>query len=120
MGKNTNKSTHKLVWKPDPTDTLEFITVIDDVDATIPLVEIVDTFEVFTTNVGGNQGLLERPSKQQLDSIFGTHKDDDIMVTMIQKGEIKESNDAMASKYNNRNDAGGVSFGAMKGGAGGR
>lgn len=44
-----------------------------DGDKTVPLVEIVDSFDVFHTGQGA-QGLLGRASKQHLDSVFGTSK----------------------------------------------
>jgi hypothetical protein len=39
---------------------------------TIPLVDIVDSFDVFHSGTGA-QGFLQRPSQQELDTVFGTH-----------------------------------------------
>lgn len=74
------RSSTRVVFKPDSQSTDEYIIVVADVDAlkkwkegdtTIPLVEIVDSFDVFHTGQGA-QGQLQRPSKQTLDTVFGT------------------------------------------------
>ena len=43
-------------------------------------------FEVFWSNQGA-QGLLGRPSKQQLENTFGTSKDVDVVEQILQKGK---------------------------------
>lgn len=55
---------------------------------TIPLVEVVDAFEVFCTNQGA-QGIMRPPSKQHLDSVFGTTKVEDVIVEILEKGEMQ-------------------------------
>ena len=42
-------------------------------------------FSIFHSGQG-NQGILGAPSKQQLDTVFGTHKDIDVMQILLEKG----------------------------------
>lgn len=37
----------------------------------------------------GAQGLLGRPSNQQLDNDFGTHKDVDVITQILEKGKLE-------------------------------
>ena len=67
---------------------------------TIPLVEIVDSFDVFHTGQG-SQGLLERASKQELDTAFGSSNHNDILPLMLEKGRLITS-DALP-KFNSKN-----------------
>jgi ribosome maturation protein Sdo1 len=41
-------------------------------DSTTPLVEVVDSFDIFITNKHGSQGVLDRASKGQIENEFGT------------------------------------------------
>ncbi|KAH7930649.1 DUF1960-domain-containing protein [Leucogyrophana mollusca] len=87
------KSITKVVYKPDSQSTDEYIAIVDPVEykkwkaggKTIPLANVVDTFEVFHSGQGA-QGILGRPSKQQLDTIFGSTKDVDVITIILQKG----------------------------------
>jgi hypothetical protein len=67
---------------------------------TIPLVEIVDSFQVFQSQ--GTQGLLLTPSNQQLDTLFGTHNDVEVVTQMLKKGALQGSQEP--EKSANRND----------------
>ncbi|POY71998.1 hypothetical protein BMF94_5007 [Rhodotorula taiwanensis] len=93
------KSFAKAVYKPDSMSTDEYIIVIGDVSAaekwkgggdSIPLVDVVDSFDVFHTGQG-SQGLMQRASKQDLDTIFGTTNDNEIVEQILTKGQIKSS-----------------------------
>jgi len=39
----------------------------------------------------GAQGILDTASKGQLESEFGTHRDEDVMIQIMEKGSIIES-----------------------------
>jgi ribosome maturation protein Sdo1 len=41
-------------------------------DSSIPLVNVVNSFDVFVTNKHGPQGVLDRASKSQLENEFNT------------------------------------------------
>ncbi|GAA6058582.1 hypothetical protein JCM10212_007021 [Sporobolomyces blumeae] len=100
----------KAVYKPDSMSTDEFIVIIGDEalakkwiagDRTIPLVEIVDSFDVFHTGQG-SQGILERPSKQTLETVFGTSKEMDIVEKVLQEGRILTGHGP--TKFGTKND----------------
>ncbi|KAG2115934.1 DUF1960-domain-containing protein [Suillus discolor] len=93
------KSLTKVVYKPDTQSTDEFITFVNPAeykkwkagDRTIPLAEVVDAFKIFYSNQGA-QGILGAPSKQQLDTIFGTTKDVDVLMHILEKGKDQAGN----------------------------
>lgn len=72
----------------------------------MPLVEIVDSFDVFHTGQGA-QGLLIRPSKQELENIFGSSKDDEVVTTVLEKGRLEVS-DGHPLKFASKNDSRGT------------
>ncbi|GAA5914422.1 hypothetical protein JCM6882_008230 [Rhodosporidiobolus microsporus] len=147
------KSFHKVVYKPDSMSTDEFIVILGDLDAankwiggdrfvssptsshpspepnplppsrsTIPLVEIVDSFDVFHTGQG-SQGLLARPSKQELDTVFGSSNENVIVETILSKGRVLSSDTPhqWTSKNEQRSGNYQASHGANAGGGhGGR
>ncbi len=54
----------------------------------MPLVEVVDAWEVFIAKSRTHTGVLERPSRAQLHDAFGTHKFEDIFAFMAQHGHL--------------------------------
>lgn len=58
-------------------------------DKSTPLVEVVQSFDIFTTNSGGNTGEYISPSKGLLESNFNTTNDDDIVKKIVAEGEVK-------------------------------
>jgi len=64
-------------------------------DTTIPLVEVVDSFTIFYS-FQGSQGLLHKPSQQQLDNVFGTHKDVEVVEFILKNGK-EQHGDAIGS-----------------------
>ncbi|KXN92306.1 SDO1-like protein C21C3.19 [Leucoagaricus sp. SymC.cos] len=85
-----------VVYKPDSQSTDEYMVYVDPVQYgkwkdggyTIPLVDVVDSYSVYHTGQG-TQGLQMRPSKQQLDTIFGTHKDTDVVEFILKNGRTQ-------------------------------
>ncbi|KAH9977608.1 ribosome maturation protein, partial [Lactifluus volemus] len=93
------KSITKVVYKPDPNTSDVFLVVVNPEEykrwkegaynnpiRTIPLVNVVDSFEILSSNQGP-QGLLGRPSKQELDNVFGTHVDIDVIHQILENGK---------------------------------
>ena len=88
------KSLTKVIYKPDVNSTSEYVVIVNpeeykkwkDGDTSIPLAEVVDSFSVFWSTQG-HQGHLGQPSKQQLDTDFGTHKDDEVVKHILEKGK---------------------------------
>ncbi|KIW08934.1 uncharacterized protein PV09_00850 [Verruconis gallopava] len=60
-------------------------------DKTVPLVDVVNSFDIFVTDKHGNQGVLSRASKQQLENEFGTKNADDAVVAVLEKGTVQET-----------------------------
>ncbi|KAL9940906.1 hypothetical protein V8E36_000394 [Tilletia maclaganii] len=100
----------KVVYQPDTqsTDTYSVIVNADeykkwhDGGETIPLAEVVDSFDVFHSNQGA-QGHLNRASKQQLDAVFGSTNDNDVVTAVLEKGSLQQV--AAGNKYGTSNDA---------------
>lgn len=88
----------KVVYKPDSQSTDEFIAIVNPVeykkwkegDTTVPLADVVDSFQIFHTGQG-TQGILGKVSKQQLDTVFNTTNEDEAMKILLQKGREQSS-----------------------------
>lgn len=65
-------------------------------DTTIPLADVVDSFQVFHTGQG-TQGIMGHPSKQQLDTCFGTHTDTDVVEIILKEGELQAASEYQPS-----------------------
>ncbi|KAI0832650.1 DUF1960-domain-containing protein [Trametes gibbosa] len=84
----------KVVYRASTESTEDYFVIVNpgeykkwkEGDTTIPLTEVVDSFQVFWSNQGA-QGLLGTPSNQQLDNVFGSHKDVDVITQILQKGK---------------------------------
>ncbi|KAF8622088.1 hypothetical protein AX15_007232 [Amanita polypyramis BW_CC] len=108
MVKNA-KNVCRVVYKPEHDKPDEFIVIVNPAeyrkwkagDTSIPLSEVVDSFQVFHSSQGA-QGLLGTPSHQQLDNIFGTHKDNDVVSVILQKGSEQQS-DGIRSDFGTTN-----------------
>ncbi|KAI6034487.1 hypothetical protein PISMIDRAFT_672641 [Pisolithus microcarpus 441] len=89
-------SVAKIVYRPDTQSTDEFVAMVNTAefkkwksgDTSIPLADVVDSFEVFHSS----QGILLRPSRQQLENVFGTSKDVDVLTTILQNGKEQPVN----------------------------
>jgi len=92
------KDLTKVIYKPDSQSTDEFIAIVNraeylkwkDGDHSIPISEVVDSYDVFHTGQGA-QGILGKASHQQLDTIFGSHKDIDVIQILLEKGTAQAS-----------------------------
>ncbi|KAK4974073.1 hypothetical protein LTR66_011100 [Elasticomyces elasticus] len=60
-------------------------------DKSIPIAQVVSGYKVFVTHKHGNQGIMDSASNSALDNEFGTHRDDDVVVQILEKGTIIES-----------------------------
>jgi len=111
------KALSKVVYKPDSQSTDEYALIVNpeeykkwkEGDTSIPLTEVVDSFQILFSNQG-NQGILGTPSKQQLETIFGSSKDVDVALIILQKGTLKAA-DGITSSTNTNFARGGVSGG---------
>ncbi|KAF2100310.1 DUF1960-domain-containing protein [Rhizodiscina lignyota] len=80
-------------------DNDDFVIIVQDIeqvkkwkeDKSIPLVDVVDSFDVFCTHKQGVQGKLDRASNAELENEFGTHKEDDVVKMILEKGNLQET-----------------------------
>jgi len=78
-------------------------------DRTIPLVDVVSAFKIFTTNKQGTQGTLDTAGKGLLENSFGTSNEDDVIKEILEKGSVQEGEGE--TRQASKND----SHGAMAG-----
>lgn len=88
----------KVVWKKTDVETSdqtppEFFILCNEEelknyrsDSSIPLVRVVQAFQVWTAKAGGNEGLYEKPSKELLKEYFGTSNIDAVVETIAKTG----------------------------------
>jgi hypothetical protein len=57
----------------------------------IPLTQVVDSWEVYVAHSGAHSGVLDRPSHDLLQEVFGSIKFEDIFAFMAEHGHVKES-----------------------------
>ena len=63
------------------TKSNDFVVLVDSTDAvhkyrkdsSTPLIDVVDSYDVFVTNKHGAQGVLDRASNGQIENEFGTY-----------------------------------------------
>jgi Shwachman-Bodian-Diamond syndrome (SBDS) protein len=77
--------------------------------------ESITAFEILSSNQGP-QGLLRRPSKQELDNEFGTHVDVDVVQQILEKGKEEAGESYASGKWGSKNDSKGSAFLDNRGG----
>jgi len=75
----------------------------------------ITAFEVLSSNQGP-QGLLRRPSKQELDNEFGTHVDVDVVQQILEKGKEEAGESLASGKWGSKNDSKGSAYLDNRGG----
>ncbi|RVD86776.1 uncharacterized protein DFL_005035 [Arthrobotrys flagrans] len=78
----------------------DFVVLVEDQeslkkwknDASVPLMDVMNGFKIFTTHRQGSQGVLDSASNAILDASFGTHKVDDIIPIILREGQLQVSN----------------------------
>ncbi|RPD66939.1 DUF1960-domain-containing protein [Lentinus tigrinus ALCF2SS1-7] len=78
----------KIVYSPSVEASEEYIVIVNPAEYKRwkDGAEVVDSFQVFWSNQGA-QGLLGRPSNQQLENVFGSSKDVDVVKQILEKGK---------------------------------
>ncbi|KAF7352533.1 SBDS domain-containing protein [Mycena venus] len=106
--------TSKVIYKPDSQSTEEFTVIVNSDEykkwkdgdrftlCTIPLAEVVDSFQVFWSAQGA-QGVLGKPSNQQLDTVFETHKDVDVVTKILKEGRQQVTDGVTGSPFTGSN-----------------
>ncbi|KAL1611974.1 hypothetical protein SLS60_000197 [Paraconiothyrium brasiliense] len=91
-----NEQQTKVHYKGKEEDFIVFVESADAVkewkkDSSIPLAQVVGGWKVFITHKHGNQGILDSASNSQLENEFGTHKEEDVVKQIIEKGDLQET-----------------------------
>jgi len=73
-------------------------------DTTIPLVNVVSVFTVYTSRTGGSEGLLDEASKSELSNEFGDKSIEEVIKTILLNGSDKARASAPFT-YNSTNDS---------------
>jgi ribosome maturation protein Sdo1 len=71
-------------------------------DSSTPLVDVVDSFDIFVTNKHGSQGVLNRASAGQIENEFGTYpanvrvadertKNEEALETILKEGKVEQT-----------------------------
>ena len=89
----SNHQLTRVIYKPDPMSTDEYIVIVNpeayvswrNGDKTIPLADVVESFQIMTSGQG-HQGIMGQVSKQQLHAVFGTTKEDEAIVKLLEQG----------------------------------
>ena len=94
----------------------DFIVIVESAEAvrewksdkSKPLVDVVDSFDVFITHGHGTQGTLDRASKAQLENEFGTKSSDDAVQQILEKGSVQESQSKAKTGVTNESNGPGI------------
>ncbi|KAI8384555.1 ribosome maturation protein [Radiomyces spectabilis] len=94
MSGTATKNPCKLVYKSE--DGSEYFVIANagmaaqwKKDKTIPLIDVVQSFDVLTVTNGGNSGEASRPPSGILSSVFGTDNVDEVVKKIVEQGEEK-------------------------------
>ncbi|KAL0264340.1 hypothetical protein SLS55_000288 [Diplodia seriata] len=58
-------------------------------DSSVPLAQVVNGWKIFVTHKHGNQGILDTASNAMLENEFGTHKEEDVVKQILEKGDTQ-------------------------------
>uniref|UniRef100_A0A1D1ZBD3 SDO1-like protein C21C3.19 n=1 Tax=Anthurium amnicola TaxID=1678845 RepID=A0A1D1ZBD3_9ARAE len=99
----------RVIYKPKNSREEFFVFVYPEEvmkwrkDKSIPLTEVVQTFDVFE-NARGSEGKSGRPSKQTLENTFNTSNDTEIINHILEHGVIHNTRKG-TKEYNATNES---------------
>ncbi|CEO59784.1 RNA binding protein [Penicillium brasilianum] len=107
-----NDNTHKIFYKGRSEDFIVFVDDLDTLqkwksDRSVPLTDVLNGWKIFVTHGHGAQGVLDSASNNALENEFGTSKEDDCLVKILEGGEYQTS--TTREREGNKN----VSMGSM-------
>ncbi|GMM34676.1 hypothetical protein DASC09_020010 [Saccharomycopsis crataegensis] len=75
-------------------------------DSTVPLSDVISVYKVFHSRVGGNEGVLDEVSNQQLENEFGSSRAEDAILKILKEGEMKTNVSGIQKReWSSTNDA---------------
>jgi ribosome maturation protein Sdo1 len=85
----------RVHYKGQHDDYFVFLDSLEDYrkwlkDSSIPLAQVVRSFQIFCTHKHGNQGMYDHASNADLDNEFGTHVDVEVMEKVLRAGTVTE------------------------------
>ncbi|TKA64576.1 hypothetical protein B0A49_09445 [Cryomyces minteri] len=91
-----NASQTKVHWKGKNDDFVVFVDSAKAVqdwkkDKSIPLAQVVSGWKVFVTHKQGAQGVMDAASNGALEDEFGTHREEDVVQQIVEKGDMQET-----------------------------
>ncbi|EGV64915.1 hypothetical protein PSN45_005268 [Yamadazyma tenuis] len=103
-------SPHKIFYKGEENDFVVFVEDREALDkfredSSIPLVDVISVFQVFTNRQGGVEGQLLQASKTELENEFGTKNTDEVIKKIVLEGSDKSNASINNRKFNSHNDS---------------
>ncbi|KAK5074170.1 hypothetical protein LTR64_006684 [Lithohypha guttulata] len=85
----------KVHYKGSTEDFIVFVESVEDYekwkgDRSVPLAQVVDSFKIFITHKHGAQGQLDGASKQTLQNEFGSSKEEDAIIKILESGSMQQ------------------------------
>ncbi len=110
--------TIRIVWHDPQKSNLEFFVFASESqyqkwkqDKSIPLVNVLSTFDIFEVPNGGNTGIASRPSRITLSSVFDKTDDTAIIQEILEHGKMHHS--TRAGSKTSKDRSGPRGFGDM-------
>ncbi|KAJ5823647.1 hypothetical protein N7447_005987 [Penicillium robsamsonii] len=105
-----NETASKIFYKGSSDD---FIVFVDDLeilkkwktDRSIPLTEVLNGWKIFLTHSHGAQGVLDTASQSSLQNEFGTTKEEECIVKILEGGEFQAT--TAREREGSKNDSNG-------------
>ncbi|KAJ6513455.1 DUF1960-domain-containing protein [Mycena sanguinolenta] len=91
--------TSKVIYKPDSQSTEEFTCIVNAQEFKKWK---EGAFQVFVSSQGA-QGVLGKPSNQQLDAVFQTHKDVDVVSIILKEGREQATDGVTSTTFTGTN-----------------
>ncbi|KAI9143548.1 ribosome maturation protein [Paraphysoderma sedebokerense] len=98
MTRTGSDNAEKVVYHDRKVTTEEFFVITNPgmvqkwkTDKTIPLVEVVQSFDIFQHGTGGHEGVATRPSKQTLLDVFGTKNETEVVEWLLLHGTVQRA-----------------------------
>ncbi|KAJ5505308.1 hypothetical protein LT330_009334 [Penicillium expansum] len=105
-----NETASKIFYKGSSDDFIVFVEDLEILqkwksDRSVPLTEVLNGWKIFVTHSHGAQGVLDTASQAALQNEFGTTKDDECMVKILEGGEYQAS--TAREREGSKNDSNG-------------